>query len=167
MDQELANVTIHRATNEDVEGIVDLIAATAAEGSWIATELPFDRPERVGRLKTLLAESSGTAFVATAGSLIIGELTVYTHWPGLLALVMVVSADWRGKGVGSRLMESCIRWAQEAGAHKITLEVFPHNDVALALYRKFGFLQEGYFSRHLRRHNGDLWDVMVLSRFLK
>lgn len=65
------------------------------------------------------------------------------------------------------LMESCISWAQEAGAHKITLEVFPHNDAALTLYRKFGFQQEGYFSRHLRRSNGDLWDLMVLSRFLK
>jgi ribosomal-protein-alanine N-acetyltransferase len=47
------------------------------------------------------------------------------------------------------------------------LEVFPHNVAARALYRKFGFIEEGYFRRHLRRQNGEFWDSIPMGLFLE
>ena len=38
---------------------------------------------------------------------------------------------------------------------------------ALALYRKFGFEQEGYLRSHYRRANGELWDAVVMGLLLR
>jgi RimJ/RimL family protein N-acetyltransferase len=65
--------------------------------------------------------------------------------------------------VGSALLSAAIAWAREAGAHKVALQVWPHNEAAIALYRKFGFEQEGRLRRHYRRRNGELWDAVVMG----
>ena len=79
---------------------------------------------------------------------------------------MMVDTRWRGRGVGSKLVESCIAWATEHGAHKITLTVWPHNTAALALYGKFGFVEEASMRRHYRRRNGQLWDAIGMGPVL-
>ncbi|HET8741860.1 MAG TPA: GNAT family N-acetyltransferase [Gaiella sp.] len=45
--------------------------------------------------------------------------------------------------VGTALVAAAIEWARVRGLHKLTLSVFPHNDAAIALYRTFGFVEEG------------------------
>lgn len=85
---------------------------------------------------------------------------------GIAEIGMMVEATWRGRGVGSKLMESCIAWVTEHGAHKITLTLWPHNAAALALYRKFGFVEEATLHRHYRRHNGQLWDAIGMGLVL-
>src|SRR5215210_4924280 len=54
------------------------------------------------------------------------------------------SSGWQshGRGVGSALLAAAIEKAREDGLHKLALEVFPHNEAAIALYRKFGFVEE-------------------------
>jgi RimJ/RimL family protein N-acetyltransferase len=56
---------------------------------------------------------------------------------------MMVALDWRGRGVGTAFVAAAVEWARARGLHKLTLSVFPHNDAAIALYRKFGFVEEG------------------------
>ena len=73
------------------------------------------------------------------------------------------AADARGRGVGSALLATAIEWARAAGAHKVALQVWPDNQGAIALYRKFGFAQEGHLRRHYRRRNGDLWDAIIMG----
>lgn len=46
---------------------------------------------------------------------------------------------------------------------KLKLDVFPHNEAAIALYRKFGFAEEGRREKHYRRANGELWDALVMG----
>ena len=69
-------------------------------------------------------------------------------------------------GVESALMTAALRWAEEFGLEKVTLEVYPHNEVAIALYRKFGFVEEGRRVKHYRRANGGLWDSIVMGLLL-
>ena len=85
---------------------------------------------------------------------------------GVADLGMLVTPDWRGRGVGSALLTAGIDWARAAGAHKISLQHWPHNDTARALYERFGFEQEGYLRRHYRRKNGELWDAAVMGLLL-
>ncbi|MGH9178809.1 MAG: GNAT family N-acetyltransferase, partial [Acidimicrobiales bacterium] len=85
---------------------------------------------------------------------------------GVADLGMLVAAGWRGQGVGAALMRSGLDWAREAGAHKIALQVWPHNEAALALYRKFGFVEEGRLRRHYRRRDGELWDAVLMGLLL-
>ena len=46
----------------------------------------------------------------------------------------------RGKGVGSRLMNSCLERAKEYGFVSCYLETMPYMDAARNLYRKTGFI---------------------------
>ena len=76
---------------------------------------------------------------------------------------MMVAQAWRGRGVGSALVAAAIEKSREQGLHKLSLEVFPHNEAAIALYRKFGFVEEGRRVRHYRRESGELWDSVVMG----
>ena len=58
------------------------------------------------------------------------------------------------------------RWCQTSRVHKLTLHVFPHNEAAIALYRKHGFVEEGRLVRHYRRANGELWDAIAMALVL-
>jgi ribosomal protein S18 acetylase RimI-like enzyme len=52
---------------------------------------------------------------------------------------LVVQSDFRGKGLGRKLMEKLIEISRERDYCKITLEVREDNQAALALYQSLGF----------------------------
>ena len=82
---------------------------------------------------------------------------------GVAELGMAVAAGWRGRGIGSALLAEAIDQARKAGAHKVALQVWPHNAAAIALYERFGFQREGYLHRHYRRRSGELWDAIIMG----
>jgi RimJ/RimL family protein N-acetyltransferase len=41
--------------------------------------------------------------------------------------------------------------------------VFPHNERAIALYRKFGFVEEGRRVKQIRRASGEIWDSIMMG----
>ena len=79
---------------------------------------------------------------------------------------MAVTREWRGRGVGSALLAAAIESARERGLHKLSLAVFPHNAAGIALYRKFGFVEEGRRIKHYRRSSGELWDAVEMGLLL-
>jgi RimJ/RimL family protein N-acetyltransferase len=79
---------------------------------------------------------------------------------------MAVAGKWRRRGVGTALLEACLEWARGGDVHKVSLEVFAHNEAAIALYRKLGFAEEGRLRKHYRRASGELWDVVVMGKLL-
>ncbi len=50
-----------------------------------------------------------------------------------------VEESCRGQGIGSAMMEDVHALAKAFGCTDMQLSVYPQNDAALALYRKFGF----------------------------
>jgi ribosomal protein S18 acetylase RimI-like enzyme len=68
--------------------------------------------------------------------------------------------------VGSALMVAAIEWAREQGLHKLSLSVWPQNAAAIALYRKYGFVEEGRRRKQIRRQSGELWDVVDMGLLL-
>ena len=60
------------------------------------------------------------------------------------------------------LLAAGIEWSRQRDLHKLVLDVFPHNVAAIALYRKFGFVQEGRRAKQYRRANGEFWDSLNL-----
>jgi RimJ/RimL family protein N-acetyltransferase len=147
--------------------MLDVFIAVAGEGRWILTEVPVDRNQRRDAWLETLQRTDARTFVAVVGDAIVGHLGAFSCRPGLLEFGMAVAADQRGKGIGSELLGACIAWGRDVGAHKILLEVFPTNHAARALYAKYGFVEEGYFRKHLRRANGELWDVIPMGLLLK
>jgi RimJ/RimL family protein N-acetyltransferase len=158
---------VRRACPEDAEGILRLFEAVAAERRYILSEPPIDRERRRQRFLDGLQSDEGSRFVAEAESEVVGDLAVHRRGTGPATIGMGVAAAWRGRGVGTALIEACVDWAREEGVHKLSLEVFPWNEAAIALYRKFGFVEEGRLRSHYRRQSGELWDVLVMGLVLE
>jgi ribosomal protein S18 acetylase RimI-like enzyme len=74
---------------------------------------------------------------------------------------MAVAADRRGEGIGTALLEEGLGWARSAGVDKVELSVYPDNRTALALYRRFGFVEEGRLRRHSRKSYGDEDEILM------
>jgi putative acetyltransferase len=152
---------------EDLDQIVDLMWGVAAEGKWIGTEVPFDRHERKARYAGLLEADRSAIFVADAssnnGPTVVGEITVSVAPYGVADVSMMLAGEWRGVGLGSALLDTAIAWARESGAHKMWLEVWPHNTAAISLYQRAGFVEEGRKRSHYRRRDGDLWDAVLMG----
>lgn len=163
MHPTATEVVVRPAREQDLDAIVELFVEVAAEGRWIGTEPPVDRDRRRRRLAETLDQEREVVLVAEAGGRIIGQLGMDLAGYGVADLGMLVSEGWRGRGVGSALLRAGIEWAREAGAHKVALQVWPHNAAALALYEKFGFQREGLLRGHYRRRNGELWDAIVMG----
>jgi RimJ/RimL family protein N-acetyltransferase len=158
-----AEVAVRPAREQDLDAIVDLFVEVAAEGRWIGTEPPVDRVRRLERLSEALHNEQAVVLVAEMDGRVIGSLGMDLARYGVANFGMLVSGVWRGRGVGSALLRAGIGWAREVGAHKIALQVWPHNAAAIALYEKFGFQREGLLRRHYRRRNGELWDAIVMG----
>jgi RimJ/RimL family protein N-acetyltransferase len=156
-------VTVRRAREKDLDALVDLMVAVAEEGRWIATEAPVDRERRRRRFAEDLERDDTVLLVADAGGQLVGQLGLVLARYGVADLGMLVAAGWRRRGVGSALLRAGIDWARQAGAHKIALQVWPHNHAAIALYERFGFQREGRLRRHYRRRSGELWDAIVMG----
>ena len=153
-------VQIRPARDEDRRPLAILFAAIAEERDGIATEPPVDIEARAASW-TL----DGT-LVAFAGGEIVGSIHVDKSRHGFAEIGMAVARDWRGRGVGSALLAAAIEWARGRDVHKLSLGVFAHNAAAIALYRKFGFVEEGLRVKHYRRASGELWDAIDMGLFL-
>ncbi|MHB8643007.1 MAG: GNAT family N-acetyltransferase [Gaiellaceae bacterium] len=156
----MAEFEVRPAHEGDRVPLALVFAAVAEERDGIASEPPVDIEARAASW-TL----DGT-LVAAAGGEVVGSIHIDASRFGVGEIGMAVLRDWRGRGVGSALMEAGIAWARERGLHKLSLGVFPHNDAGIALYRKFGFVDEGRRVKHIRRQSGELWDVVDMGLLL-
>ena len=155
----MAQFTVRQASAADARALAELFAAVAEERTGIASEPPIDLEERTARIAAGVASS----IVAVDGDQLVGMIHIEVSRHGFGEFGMLVDREWRGRGVGSALLQAAIDWAREQGLHKLCLEVFTHNTAAIALYRKCGFVEEGRRVKHFRRANGELWDSLVMG----
>jgi len=153
-------IQVRPAEDSDRRHLALLFAAVAEERDGIAAEPPID-------VETLAAswQLDGTLVAVVAGE-VVGEVRVEETSFGYGELGMMVTARWRGRGVGTALVAATIEWAHARGLHKLSLSVFPHNEAAIALYRRFGFVEEGRRRKQIRRANGELWDLIDMGLLL-
>src|SRR5215211_8347646 len=142
--------------------MAELLAAVAEERDGIAMEPPVDVDGRT----QVFVEAAAGSFVAEADGAIIGMIRVADNHFGVGELAMLVERGWRGRGVGSALVAAAIEQARVKGFHKLSLDVFAHNAAAIALYHKFGFVEEGRRLAQYRRSSGELWDSIMMGLLL-
>jgi len=167
----MTQITIRAAVVEDVHDIVAITEAVAAEGRWIGREAPIDAAVTSERVLGSIDNPDHLSLVAVAAGAedgargsVVGQLHLGVAPYGVASLGMLLTPEHRGQGIGRRLMDEAIAWARaRPDVHKIDLQVWPHNEPGIRLYRSCGFEQEGYLRDHYRRRSGELWDAIVMG----
>jgi RimJ/RimL family protein N-acetyltransferase len=160
---------VRPATPWDARSFFEMFAAVCAEGRWIRSEAPTGSVRHYRRQFARSWTSDEASLVAVAGPEVIGHLSVareeHPATRHVASLGMAVAREWRGRGVGSALLEEAVRWAREVGVEKLALTVYPDNGAARRLYERFGFELEGRLSGHSKLSNG-YRDELVMGLWL-
>jgi diaminopimelate decarboxylase len=158
-------VVVRPATPADAGPFLDFWTSVVAEGRYVRSER-VSQPLRVYRRRFRRSWTDRDAqIVALERNRVVGHLFIQREAHPITAHVatlgIAVAADHRGRGVGSALMAEGFAWAHGVGVEKIVLSVYPHNTGAIALYRKFGFVDEGRLARQSRKSYGYEDEVLM------
>jgi RimJ/RimL family protein N-acetyltransferase len=159
---------VRPAVTADAEALVSLGRTVAAEGELWLTYNRSQSDER-RNVKSVRRDPNAAVFVAETAAGVVGRLSIardanpVSHHVAELGLM--VAAGQRRQGVGTALMEEAAEWARRSGVTKLELHVFPHNEPAIALYRKLGFQDEGHRRRHYRIA-GHYVDAILMALYL-
>ncbi|MFH1141651.1 MAG: acetylglutamate kinase [Chloroflexota bacterium] len=104
----------------------------------------------------IVAECEGN----TIGWAALSRFSQRKTYQGIKELSIYIERQWRGKGVGTMMLERLIEIAHGLGIYKIVLNALPVNQGAIALYRKFGFRTVGTWQGQGKID--DQWVDMVL-----
>jgi RimJ/RimL family protein N-acetyltransferase len=153
---------------EDLDQALAILTDVAAEDLWLGAEVGFDADARRELWESDLGNGASTALVAVdrETSRIVGHGRVVIEPYGVAEVGMVLAAPARGHGIGGQLLDALVVAAGALGAHKMELQVWPHNEPAIRLYLSRGFVVEGRQRRHYPRRNGQLWDSVTMGRDL-
>jgi len=78
-------------------------------------------------------------------------------------LGMGIVAAYRGQGIGSRMLATTLEMAAARGIRRSELIVRVDNAAAIALYRRFGFVDEGTCRNYMRVDGVD-YDALLMAR---
>ncbi|NHC41312.1 N-acetyltransferase [Bacillus sp. MM2020_1] len=161
-------VVIREAINSDIisiqtiynQGIEDRIATLETEikdGSYMMDW--FEKHK--GRYKVIVAEDEDQI----VGWAALNQYNNRCAYDGVADISVYISRDYRGKGIGKKLLADLESHAEENGFHKMVLFTFPFNQLGKGLYKKMGFREVGIF-KNQGIIDGEFVDVMAMEKLL-
>lgn len=153
---------------EYADSFRDALDSVARERTWLAyTEAP--PYEHMRKFVSGLIKDNDIQVYALLDETVAGWCDITRRKREVFAhtgsLGMGITKPHRGKGLGSMMMEECIKQARANGLEKICLEVYSHNTAGIALYKKFGFVEEGKKIREAKL-DGKYFDEYVMGLLL-
>ncbi|WP_035607310.1 GNAT family N-acetyltransferase [Haloferula sp. BvORR071] len=164
----MSTILIRPIRESDVPGFHAAVHAVCREKRYLATVVspPI---EKTALFVSGNVKNGHPQFVADDAGIIVGWCDAIPGSDGrahIGRLGMGVLKEHRGQGLGKRLLEATIDEAQRIGLEKIELSVYLSNEPAIALYRSFGFVEEGLKKRG-RLVEGIYDDVVLMGLFLR
>jgi ribosomal protein S18 acetylase RimI-like enzyme len=164
----MGDVVIRPIELEDIEGFSRCTGIVMRERKYMAFLDAFPIDEAAAFVARNL-RLGNPQHVADDGGAIVGwcdirreTIPVYAHC-GHLGMGLL--PDYRGRGIGERLIRASIDAARAAGFERIELSVYGRNARAMALYRKVGFTHEGTRPRG-KKVDGEYDDVHLMGMIL-
>lgn len=163
-------IIIRPAEAGDVAGLIRLSDDIRAEGIYFVAEEPRLSADEWAEYLHFLNSERNLVLAALHAERVIGTITVVAgrlrKTRHVAEVGMGVAAPYRGAGIGGALMEIALDWSVAQDLVRLELSVFANNERALALYRKFGFVEEG---RRRAKYliDGVYVDEVVMGRLLR
>ncbi|RLC94933.1 MAG: histone acetyltransferase [Chloroflexi bacterium] len=162
-------VAIHRATPQDAEAISAVWEVVCAERVYTAINRAFT-PQQEREYIASLSGREGT-FLAEVESRIVGfqSLDLWAKYSdsfdhvGVMGTIILPA--WRRRGIGRRLAEHTLEFAQANGYEKIVIYVRGGNVRGQAFYRSLGFAAQGVLARQVKI-DGRYDDEVFMELFL-
>lgn len=160
------NIRIRHSELSDAEALQRV--QTAPRAVWGTLHLPYTTIE-MHRKRMAERPPGNYQLVADVDGEVVGALGLHTQRDNprkahIGSIGMAVRDDWHGKGIGTALMSAAVdmadRWLQ---IRRLELEVYTDNPPAIALYKKFGFEQEGLLRMYAFR-DGVYVDAYAMAR---
>jgi GNAT superfamily N-acetyltransferase len=136
--------SIECAKLDDAAALAELLAILFAQEEDFAA----DKAKQERALRLIIENpETGAVFIARNGSAPVGMVsllfTVSTAEGGPACWLedMVLHPDWRGGGLGTRLLQHAIGWARGRGFTRISLLTDKTNEGAIRFYRRQGFVE--------------------------
>ncbi len=128
----------------EIVGFRDSLARDFAELNyeWIAKGYGIEEHDReiLDAPYEKIVKPGGEVFFALVDGKAAGTVALEVHGEDGFELVkMAVGPQFRGLGIGDRLIEACIAFATDKGKRRITLDSNTKQAAAINLYRKYGF----------------------------
>jgi putative acetyltransferase len=163
-------VQVRPARPRDARSFLDAYRSVAAERRFIHSEQVSRSAGFYRRRFRRSSDDRGMhALALDEGGAVVGSLSIrrdaHPTTRHVATLGMFVVSSHRGRGIGSALMAEAVRWARRFGIERLELTVYPHNTAALALYRRFGFIEEGRLVRHAKKSYG-YEDELLMAAWL-
>jgi putative acetyltransferase len=160
------DISIRRAEPGDYEGVWRSFQDESVYTGTLQT--PFTSMEQwrkrladAGESDYLLVACAGPEIVGHAGLHPLGKSPRRAH---AMTLGLGVRDAWQRKGVGTALMGGLVELADNwLNVFRLELTVYTDNQPAIALYRKFGFEQEGILRSYALR-GGRYVDAYFMAR---
>lgn len=158
-------IEVRAITEADIEGFREALDSVAKEKQYLAQ---FSAPpiERAIEFVTAGIAANVSQFVALDGAKIVGWADIFPDKSAAMthsgSLGIGVVSEYRGRGIGKKLLMSCVQKAQENGISRIVLHVRADNENAISLYKKVGFQTEGVMKNYVLV-DGTYYDGIIMS----
>ncbi len=161
------------AVEDDAEELCQLIPQIEAETDFL-NRFPGEFDKTIEQERSFIGEHAETQ----GGLFVVGEVSgrivaVGGVSPQKLRRFMhrrefglaVLRAFWR-QGIGRKLTALIVNWARRQGLRKLNLKVVHHNHGAIALYKSFGFVEEGRLTDDVLLADGSFGHTILMAQFL-
>ena len=141
LHQDIPRTSLREMRSEDLASVLEIERRSFGQPWSLAF---FEKELSTPFARLLAAVDEGALRPCLAGYTCRWRVTDEVH-----VLNVAVHPDYRGTGIGRRLVEAVLAEAREGGARVVFLEVRAGNVVARRLYRQLGFkdlgVRRGYY----------------------
>ena len=140
------------------------------QDDWLYLRHDLQNPQTVARLTNAYAAEHWRQIVAVSDDTVVGYSNV-RRLPGWSDHVgdihLSVSPHWRRNGIGIALAQAIIDAARELGLSKVIVEVMEEQQAGRAIFERLGFQVEGLLRGHMRAHDGQPHNLLILAYHLR
>jgi L-amino acid N-acyltransferase YncA len=164
---EGVEVRIRQAREEDLTGLVGVIRESIGDGTYVDAETVADVVDHEEVLLRHNELESRVFFVATVDTEVVGWVHIDVNETEKLAhtaeLTVGVLDEYRGRTIGSELLDRGVEWAKNHGIEKIYNSIPATNERGIEFLEDHGWETEAVRANHYKFDDDYVDEVMMAT----